>query len=130
MSVVLAAREGRPLARARTVALTSESATGQVLAEILLERVHGASPRYEVVSTRHEWALVESDAALFIGDKALRVRRLDSVEVYDLGEAWERFTGLPMVYAVWASRDPARYGFWADRVARAVTWAEGHLETV
>jgi chorismate dehydratase len=131
MSVLLAARQGRPLARARTVALTSESATGQVLAEILLERVHDASPRYEVVSTRPEWALAEYDAALFIGDKALRVRRLDGVEVCDLGEAWERFTGLPMVYAVWASRgDPARYGFWADRVARAVTWAEAHLEAV
>ena len=131
MSVLLAAREGRPLAQARKVALTSESATSQVLAEILLERVHGASPRYEVVSTHPEWALTEYDAALFIGDKALRVRRLEGMEVYDLGEAWERFTGLPMVYAVWASReDPALYGFWADRVARAVAWAEANLDAV
>ena len=131
MSVLLAARDGQPLAQARRVALTSESATSQVLAEILLERVHDASPRYEVVSTYPEWALTEYDAALFIGDKALRVRRLKGVKVYDLGEAWERFTGLPMVYAMWASRgDPARYGFWADRVARAVAWAEGHLEAV
>ena len=131
MSVLLATRKGRPLSEARRVALTSESATSHSLAEIVLERVHGASPRYEVVSMHPEWALAEYDAALFIGDKALRVRRLEGVEVYDLGEAWERFTGLPMVYATWASRgDSTRYGFWADRVARAVTWAEEHLEAV
>ncbi len=131
MSVLLAAREGRSLGEARRVALTSESATSHSLAGILLERMYGASPRYEIASTPPERTLDEYDAALFIGDKALRVRRLDGVEVYDLGEAWQRFTGLPMVYAVWASRgDPARYGFWADRVARSVTWAEAHLETV
>jgi predicted solute-binding protein len=44
---------------------------------------------------------------------------------------WQRLTGLPMVYAVWASReDPAQYGFWADRVARAVSWAETNLGAV
>ena len=131
MSVLLAARKGQPLSEARRVALPSESATSHSLAEIVLERVHGASPHYEVVSMPSEWTLAEYDAALFIGDKALRIRRLEDVEVYDLGEAWERFTGLPMVYATWASRvDPSRYRFWADRMTRAVAWAEEHLEAV
>jgi chorismate dehydratase len=131
MSVLLATREGRSLSEARRVALTSESATSQVLARIVLQSVYDASPRYEVISTRPEWALAEYDAALFIGDTALEVRRMGGVEVYDLGALWQRLTGLPMVYAVWASReDPARYGFWADRVARAVSWAEAHLGEV
>jgi chorismate dehydratase len=131
MSVLLATRKGQPLSEARRVALTSESATSQVLARVVLERVCGSSPRYEVVSTRPEWALTEYDAALFIGDRALQVRYMDGVEVHDLGEAWERFTGLPMVYAVWASRgDPSRYGFWAGRVARAVAWADENLDAV
>ncbi len=131
MSVLLATREGQPLSRTRRVALTSESATSQVLARIVLERVHGASPRYEVVSTRPEWALAEYDAALFIGDTALRVRRMGGVEVHDLGEAWGSYVGLPMVYAVWASQgDAARYGFWEDRVARAVAWADENLDVL
>jgi chorismate dehydratase len=97
----------------------------------MLERVYGASPLYEVVSTRPAKVLVEHDAALFIGDTALRVRRMDGVAVYDLGEAWERFAGLPMVYAVWASRgDPTPYGFWRERVARAVSWAGEHLDEI
>ena len=134
MSVLLAARGDQwdqSLSRVRRVALTSESATSQVLVRILLERMRGASPRYEVVSTLPERALAGYDATLFIGDVALQVRRLEGVDVYDLGEAWERFTGLPIVYAVWASRgNPARYAFWADRVARAVSWAEENLAAV
>ena len=131
MSVLLATREGVRLGEVRQVALTSESATSHVLAKVLLERVQGASPRYEVVSTRPEWVLAEYDAALFIGDRALEARALGGVDVYDLGALWKEYTGLPMVYAVWASRkDPALYGFWADRVALAVVWAEANLDEV
>jgi chorismate dehydratase len=131
MSVLLATREGSRLSEARRVALTSESATSHSLARLILERVYSASPLYEVVSTRPEWAMAEYDAALFIGDTALRLRRMRGVVVYDLGEAWERFAGLPMVYAVWASRgDSALYGFWRERVARAVSWAGEHLDEV
>ncbi len=128
MSVLLATRKVR-LSEARRVGLTSESATSHSLARLVLERVYGASPLYEVVSTRPEWVLDEYDAALFIGDTALRVRCMGGVEVYDLGEAWERLAGLPMVYAVWASRrDSALLGFWRERVARAVSWAGEHLD--
>ena len=131
MSVLLATREDRALSGARRVALTSESATSHSLARIVLERVHGASPSYRVVSTRPEQALAEYDAALFIGDTALKVRCMGGVAVHDLGEAWERFAELPMVFAVWASREnPALYAFWADRVAQAVSWAEENIGTV
>ena len=125
MSALLAVREGRTLGEARSVALTGESGTGQVLARILLERVYRATPRYEVVSAGPAWVLAEHDAALLTGDAAFEARRLGGVETIDLGSVWREYAGLPMVYAVWASRkDPARYGFWADRVAVAVGWAE------
>jgi predicted solute-binding protein len=64
------------------------------------------------------------DAALIIGDPALRVDPVaQSGYVYDLAEEWTKWTGLPMVFAVWAGRrdvitppvirafqDSARYG--------------------
>ena len=131
MSVLLATHEGMPLQEARKVALTSESATSHGLARVVLDRVYGASPSYEVISTRPERALTEYDAGLFIGDTALEVRHMAGITVYDLGELWRQLTGLPMVYAVWASRrDPALYGFWADRIARAVLWAESNLDRI
>ena len=131
MDVLLGTRKGRTLREVRTVALTNEAATSHGLVKVLLDRVYGISPRYEVVSTRPEWVLAEYDAALFVGDTALGARRLGGVETVDLGAAWREYAALPMVYAVWASRgDPARYGFWADRVALAVGWAELHADEV
>lgn len=131
MSVLLAVREGRTHREARSVALTGESETGQVLARVLLERVYRATPRYEVVSAAPAWVLAEHDAALLTGDAAFEARRLVGVKTVDLGAAWREYAGLPMVYAVWASRkDPAKYGFWADRVSVAVGWAENHTDEV
>ena len=50
--------------------------------------------------------LMEADAALLIGDDALRAKykTSDSLYVYDLGREWKDLTGLPMVFAVWAIR--------------------------
>ena len=47
----------------------------------------------------------ESDAALLIGDDALRAfyQPTDLLK-YDLGQEWKHYTELPMVYAVWAVR--------------------------
>src|SRR5215208_5523648 len=59
MSVLLATRKDRSLEGARRVALTSESATSRVLARTVLERMYGASPRYEVVSAPLGRALAE-----------------------------------------------------------------------
>lgn len=127
MSVLLAAN--RPLEEVRRVALTSESATSQGLTKVLLERLYGVRPEYEEVSGGPEQVLPEYDAALFIGDTALRARGVPGAAIHDLGELWSRYSGLPMVYAVWVSRrDPAEFGWFADRVARAVSWTERNVK--
>jgi chorismate dehydratase len=129
MSVLLAHREdGRPLSEARSVALTNESATSHVLAQLALERFLGAAPLYEVVSGGPDEVLDHYDAALFIGDTALEVRRMSGVASLDLGTVWREQTGLPMVYAVWAARrtavDRGRLAEWERRVGAAVSWAD------
>ena len=52
--------------------------------------------------------LREADAAVVIGDVALRATLFDArrlgLSVLDLGEAWRELTGLPMVFALWAAR--------------------------
>ena len=49
--------------------------------------------------------LGEADAALLIGDAALRVDPATlPFESLDLGGEWTSLTGLPMVFAVWAGR--------------------------
>jgi chorismate dehydratase len=45
-------------------------------------------------------------AQLFIGDQAIRFRREHANEFsfWDLGEQWQKFVGLPFVYALWLVR--------------------------
>ena len=50
--------------------------------------------------------LLEADAAVLIGDAALRATYAAparGLAVHDLGAAWRDWSGLPMVFAVWAA---------------------------
>jgi chorismate dehydratase len=107
LSVDLVAQ--RPLAEldGRPVALGSTSRTSVLLAQLWLREVHGVEPRYFSCPPDVNAMLLEADAAVVIGDVALRAtyegpRR--GLEVHDLGQAWRDWTGLPMVFAVWAVR--------------------------
>ena len=99
----------RPLAEldGRRVALGSTSRTSALLARMWLAEVHGVRPSYFECPPDLTSMLLEADAAVLIGDAALRAtydapRR--GLQVHDLGQAWRDWTGLPMVFAVWAVR--------------------------
>lgn len=91
----------------RRVALGSTSRTSALLARMWLSQVHGVEPDYFTCPPDLTTMLLEADAAVLIGDAALRAtydapRR--GLAVYDLGQVWRDWTGLPMVFAVWAAR--------------------------
>ncbi|GAA1845169.1 menaquinone biosynthetic enzyme MqnA/MqnD family protein [Asanoa iriomotensis] len=99
----------RPLADldGARVALGSTSRTGVLLAQMLLAQRYGVTPKYFRCPPDVTQMLLEADAAVVIGDVALRAmyeapRR--GLTVTDLGQAWREWTGLPMVFAVWAAR--------------------------
>jgi chorismate dehydratase len=103
----------RPLEQVRVVAVTPESATSVVLTKVLL-------PEAEHVPLGEE-----ADAKLLIGDAALKSAFEDPTPHHDLGRLWLERTGLPMVFAVWAAREPSPPGLIAledalvDSVRRA-----------
>ncbi|MDQ0367426.1 menaquinone biosynthetic enzyme MqnA/MqnD family protein [Catenuloplanes indicus] len=89
------------------VALGSASRTSVLLARMLLAERWGVQPDYFTCPPDLTAMLLEADAAVVIGDVALRgmyeaPRR--GLFVTDLGQAWREWTGLPMVFAVWAAR--------------------------
>lgn len=86
------------------VAMTNTSATSQILVRIILEDIVGVMPRYFECPPDLPQMLREADAALLIGDDALRNLDAPGLHVYDLGELWEQHTKMTMVYAVWAVR--------------------------
>ena len=90
----------------RPVALGSTSRTGVLLAQMVLAARHVA-PRYFQCPPDLTEMLLEADAAVLIGDVALRATYEApgrGLHVTDLGQAWRAWTGLPMVFAVWAAR--------------------------
>jgi chorismate dehydratase len=89
----------------KTVALTDTSRTSQVLTRILLARHWNASPEFVEMPSDLASMMREADAALLIGDEALRAyHQVTDLHKYDLGVEWKAYAGLPMVYAVWAVR--------------------------
>jgi chorismate dehydratase len=88
-----------------SVAVDSSSRTSVQLARVILERRYGVRPELIAHSPDLPAMLRAADAALIIGDPALRVDTAELPEhVYDLGAEWVEMTGYPMVFAVWAGR--------------------------
>jgi chorismate dehydratase len=91
----------------RPVALGSTSRTGVLLAQMLLSERYGAEPVYFRCPPDLAQMLMEADAGVLIGDPALRAMHEApgrGLHVTDLAQAWREWTGLPMVFAVWAAR--------------------------
>lgn len=92
--------------RIRTLATDTSSRTSVVLAQVVLRRRYGVRPALYPHPPEVSRMLAAADAAVLIGDPALRLNR-DGLpyRVLDLGQEWTGMTGLPMVFAVWAARD-------------------------
>jgi chorismate dehydratase len=89
------------------VALGSTSRTSVLLTQMWLEEVHGVRPAYFSCPPDLGAMMQEAAAAVLIGDTALRATYEGpgrGLTVHDLGAAWRDWTGLPMVFAVWAVR--------------------------
>jgi len=102
-SVILVRHRGRQIG---SVALDANSRTSVELLKLLLETKMGLSPRYVHHSPDLEEMLRLCDAALLIGDAALKVGAGD-YEILDLAQAWVEWQHRPFVFAVWACRGDA-----------------------
>ena len=97
-----------PFSKIRTLAADSSSRTSVMLARLILGQRFGVQPVLHAAAPDYAAMLAGADAALIIGDPALRIdpEALD-YEWLDLGYEWTHLTGLPMVFAVWAAREGA-----------------------
>ncbi len=95
-----------PLEKINSVATDSSSRTSVALAQILFQRWYGGERRLTSMQPDLEKMMATADAALLIGDSALRVDRA-KYYVYDLAAEWRHLTGKPFVFAFWAVREAA-----------------------
>src|SRR5207244_12024181 len=92
-----------PFRDIRTLATDSGSRTSAMLSQVILAERFGVRPKVFSHTAALEDMLAKADAALLIGDAALRVDPATlPYETLDLGAEWVAMTGMPMVFAVWA----------------------------
>lgn len=108
MSCVIVSQKPLDQLDGARVALGSTSRTSVRLAQLLLAEKIGVQPDYYTCPPDLGVMMQEADAAVLIGDAALRANLHDGprlgLEVHDLGQMWKDWTGLPFVFAVWATR--------------------------
>lgn len=98
-SVILISRTAPD--KIRKVALDQNSRTSAALCRVLLAERYGVEAEYVHERPDPERMLADADAALVIGDPALKVDR-ERYLVLDLAAEWRALTGLPFTFAVWA----------------------------
>ncbi|MFD8546766.1 menaquinone biosynthetic enzyme MqnA/MqnD family protein [Streptomyces sp. NPDC059649] len=108
MSCVIVSQKPLEQLDGARIALGSTSRTSVRLAQLLLAEKIGVRPDYYTCPPDLGLMMQEADAAVLIGDAALRANLHDGprlgLEVHDLGQMWKDWTGLPFVFAVWATR--------------------------
>lgn len=116
----------KPIEQVRRIALDRSSRSTQALTRILCAEHWKITPEFTEAEPALDVMLRDADAALLIGDPALRLSvaiesaegvaageqvsagssigfaGARSVHVYDIVEQWRRMTNLPAVLAVWA----------------------------
>ena len=101
-SVVLVSKDPE-LKNVRKVALDSSSRTSQALVKIIFKEFLNVEPVFETGSPDIRTMLKENDAALLIGDPAMKLLPEDG-HVFDLASLWHRFTKTGFVFAMWMAR--------------------------
>jgi chorismate dehydratase len=92
----------RPLEELTTILLDYQSRTSVQLARVLVKEYWKLDLQMLDAGTDFQEKIRDRVAGVVIGDRAL-LQRKQSPYVYDLGEAWNTFTGLPFVFAAWIS---------------------------
>jgi chorismate dehydratase len=117
MSVKLYSRV--PPGSVRTLALDEGSRTSAALVQVLLAEKYGVQPQLSPLPLGSTIEDVATDAVLLIGDRAMHPPRETFHTVWDLGEEWLRWTGLPFVFATWIARQGTGLGDVEPALAQA-----------
>lgn len=128
-SILLVAKS--PPEQIRVLAADAGSRTSVVLARLLLLERYGIKPKLLRRPPELAEMLEVADAALIIGDPALRldITSLPFITL-DLGQEWFKLTGLPMVFAVWAARPEVVTPERAAAFLESCRYGRAHLEEI
>lgn len=95
----------RPIEQVKRLYLDFHSRTSVQMVQLLCRHYWRAQPEFVAAQAGFEREIGGDTAALIIGDRAIGLEKKYAY-VYDLGEIWRLWTGLPFVFAAWISARP------------------------
>jgi chorismate dehydratase len=129
-----------PPPNVRRVALDEGSRTSAALTRILLAEQFDVRPEWEPLAIGCGVETTDADAVLLIGDRAIadskaasgaeHANRTEFVEIWDLGERWTQWTGLPFVFAMWIARPGVDVGEVAPILGRTRDRGVRHIADI
>jgi chorismate dehydratase len=145
----------KPIPEVASIALDSSSRSTQALTRILCAEHWHIAPKFSEETLSTPSMLEHSDAALLIGDPALRlaisianyatlgpdgelmcnadkagINATGTLHIYDVVQEWRRLSGLPAVLAVWAARPDAITAEVAADFVASQAYGVAHLEEI
>ena len=127
-SVVLVTRRNN-LKKVERVALDESSRTSVALVQIIFREFLGFEPEWIRAAPDLKAMLTAADAALVIGDPAMKIPR-DQFRVFDLATLWHEFTGCGFVFAMWMVRSDSAEKVRAIDFAAARDEGLAHLDEI
>lgn len=120
-----------PWGEIRTLSADLSSRTSVELGRVILRERYGADPLVTPCEPVLEKMLSEADAALIIGDPALRLRTEElPFEWLDLGAEWLALSGLPMVFAAWAGKPGTASEELASLLRASYEFGQAHIPEI
>lgn len=136
-----------PLWKVKTVACDNGSRTSVALTKIIFNEFYHTHPDFRPADPDLGNMLAQSDAALLIGDAALKFMEqnerpnaelqkpflrlgAEPLEVFDLAERWRFLTGLPFVFAFWAVRGGFKDESIVDTLKQSRDFGVAHIPDI
>jgi len=136
-----------PLWKVKTVACDNSSRTSVALTKIVFDEFYHIHPDFRAAEPNLASMLAQNDAALLIGDNALKfmaendqpnlesqkpILRMGSepLEVFDLAERWRFLTGYPFVFAFWAVREGVKDAGIVDALKASRDFGVANIPTI
>jgi len=94
----------KPVQRIETLALDEGSRTSVAMSLILLRDRFGVRPELRRLPIGASADDSDADAVMLIGDRGMFAPPGEFEFVWDLGEEWSQWTGLPFVFSMWVAR--------------------------
>jgi chorismate dehydratase len=91
-----------PLKEIRNVLLDHQSRTSVTLVRVLAKHFWKIDPEWNKAEENYESNISGTTAAVIIGDRTFGLEGKYK-HTYDLAEEWQKFTGLPFVFACWVA---------------------------